>query len=267
MNARAFLIRGLLAGLLAGLTTFAVAYIVGEPQVDQAIAIEEAGPATAAFPIHNHSHTDGHTHSEGDVVVSRLNQSTWGLATGTFAVSVAIGGVVGLAAAGAMGRVAKLSPGASTALVGGIGYVSVVLVPFLKYPATPPAVGDGDTIGQRTLLYFAYLLVSLIAAALCTGLAVKLLDWLGIERAVLIGVATYLLTVVLVGALMPTVNEIGTSARRALVLPPCIDHHAHCDVGNDLRRAHGIGPSPSRPTDGSPGTSGTRGQPLTESAH
>jgi hypothetical protein len=208
MNARAFLIRGLLAGLLAGLTTFAVAYVVGEPQVDQAIAIEEA--TSAAAPIHNHSHTDEHTHSEGDAVVSRSNQSTWGLATGTFAVSVAIGGVVGLAAAGAMGRIAKLSPGASTALVGGIGYASVVLVPFLKYPATPPAVGDGDTIGQRTVLYFAYLLVSLIAAAVCTRLAVKLLDRLGVERAVLIGVATYLVVVVVVGALMPTVNEIGT---------------------------------------------------------
>jgi hypothetical protein len=32
MNARAFLIRGLLAGLLAGLTTFGVAYVVGGPR-------------------------------------------------------------------------------------------------------------------------------------------------------------------------------------------------------------------------------------------
>lgn len=109
-----------------------------------------------------------------------------------------------------MGRIAKLSPGASTALVGAIGYVSVVLVPFLKYPATPPAVGDGDTIAQRTLLYFTYLLVSLIAAAVCTGLAAKLVDWRGVESAVLIGVATYLVAVVLVGILMPTVNEVGT---------------------------------------------------------
>jgi putative cobalt transporter subunit CbtA len=223
MNARAFLIRGLLAGLLAGLTTFAVAYIAGEPQVDQAIAIEEATSATA--PMHDHSHTDEHTHSEGDAVVNRQDQSTWGLATGTVVVSVAIGGVVGLAAAGAMGRIANLSPGISTALVGGIGYVSVVLVPFLKYPATPPGVGDGETIGQRTVLYFTYLLVSLIAAAVCTGLAVKLLEWRGVESSVLIGVATYLVIVVLVGALMPTVNEIGTfpgdvlwSFRRASII-------------------------------------------------
>ena len=180
---------------------------------------------------------------------------------------MAIGGVVGLAAAGAMGRIAKLSPGASTALVGAIGYVSVVLVPFLKYPATPPAVGDGDTIAQRTLLYFTYLLVSLIAAAVCTGLAAKLVDWRGVESAVLIGVATYLVAVVLVGILMPTVNEVGTfpgdvlwDFRRASIIT--LDH----DVGNDLRDARRVGPSPSYPTDRNPGTSGTRGQPLKESS-
>ena len=51
MNARAFLIRGLLAGLLAGFAAFAVAYVVGEPHVDSAIAIEESAqrpPTTTA---------------------------------------------------------------------------------------------------------------------------------------------------------------------------------------------------------------------------
>ncbi|MGL5927764.1 MAG: CbtA family protein, partial [Dermatophilaceae bacterium] len=39
MTARAFLVRGLLAGLLAGLAAFAVAYTLGEPHVDRAIAL------------------------------------------------------------------------------------------------------------------------------------------------------------------------------------------------------------------------------------
>ena len=41
-SARDFLIRGLLAGLFAGLVAFGVAYVVGEPSVDAAIAIEES---------------------------------------------------------------------------------------------------------------------------------------------------------------------------------------------------------------------------------
>ena len=42
-SARSFLVRGLLAGLFAGLVAFGVAYVVGEPSINAAIAIEEAG--------------------------------------------------------------------------------------------------------------------------------------------------------------------------------------------------------------------------------
>jgi predicted cobalt transporter CbtA len=208
MNARAFLIRGLLAGLLAGIATFAVAYAVGEPHVDRAIAIEESN----AMPANHHSDADGaataHSHDDA-AVVSRQDQSTWGLATGTLTIGVTIGGILALVAAGVMGRVGRLSPGASTVLMGAIGYLSVVLIPFLKYPATPPAVGSGDTIGQRTALYFTFLLISVAAAATCTVLAVRLLDSRGVQSALLIGAGTYVAAMVVASALMPTVDEIG----------------------------------------------------------
>lgn len=207
MNARAFLIRGLLAGLLAGLATFAVAFVVGEPYVDKAIAIEESSEVVADH--HAESAVPAHSHDEETAVVSRQDQSTWGLATGTVTIGVTIGGILALVAAGVMGRIGTLSPAASTALVGAIGFTSVVLIPFLKYPSTPPAVGQGETIGQRTILYFAFLLISVVAAAACTVLAAKLLDSRGIQTATLTGVGTYLAVVVLAGALMPTINEIG----------------------------------------------------------
>lgn len=40
---------------------------------------------------------------------------------------------------------------------------TVCLVPILKYPANPPGVGNPDTIGRRTALYF--LMSMLLAAA------------------------------------------------------------------------------------------------------
>jgi predicted cobalt transporter CbtA len=207
MNPRAFLVRGLLAGLLAGVATFLVAYAVGEPQVDKASSIEEAGAAAESH--HEEDAAAGHTHEEDGTVVSRENQSTWGLATGTFAVSITVGGLVGLVAAGALGRIGRLSPSQSTAVVTAIGYVSVALVPFLKYPSTPPAVGNEDTIGRRTALYFTFLAISLVAAFLATVLSVRLLEPVGAYGAILAGVGLYLLVVVVAGALMPTVNEIG----------------------------------------------------------
>ncbi|KAA0097975.1 hypothetical protein CIW49_14955 [Mycolicibacterium sp. P1-18] len=208
MNARAFLLRGLVAGLLAGFAAFGVAFVVGEPSVDKAIAVEEADSA----PADHHGHPDvadsGHAHGD-EAVVSRHDQSTWGLLTGTVTVGVTIGGVVALVAAGVMGRLGRMSPAASTGTVAGIGYVAVALVPFLKYPAAPPAVGDPDTIDQRTALYFAFVLASVGAAAVCTWVAARLRGAWGGGGAVLAGVGGYLALVVSTGALMPSVDEVG----------------------------------------------------------
>ena len=46
LSVRSFLVRGLLAGLVAGIVAFGVAYVVGEPSIDAAIAIEESGGQT-----------------------------------------------------------------------------------------------------------------------------------------------------------------------------------------------------------------------------
>ncbi len=211
MTPRNFLIRGLLAGLLAGFFTFAVAYTVGEPQVDAAIAVEMAGSGET----HSHSETDSHgeTHSHGEegagTEVPRDLQSTAGLATGILAVSTAIGGVIGLVSAFAVGRIGRLRPSQSTAVVALIGFIATWLVPFVKYPATPPAVGNPDTIGDRTVGYFAMLIISLLAAVAAVLLARRLLSTLGAYRTLLVTGAAYLAIVIVAGSLLPTVNEIG----------------------------------------------------------
>jgi hypothetical protein len=209
MSIRNFLVTGLLVGLFAGVLTFAVANVFGEPSIDTAIGIEEANSAAEA-PIAD----DGHSHSHGDedagTEVSRGTQKTWGLATAMIVVGPALGGLVGIASAIAMGRLRRLSPTQSTALVALLGFVSVALVPFAKYPATPPAVGNGDTIGSRTGLYFAFLVVSVVAMIGAVLLGKALLSRLRTTEAVGVAAAAYLLVVVVVGLLMPTVNELGS---------------------------------------------------------
>ena len=208
MTARSFLVRGLLAGLLAGIATFLVAHQLGEPQVETAIALEEAATPTHAHDDASHD-TAAHSHDEDEAVVSRGTQRTWGLATGSLAVGTALGGLVALAAAFAAGRVGRLGVSASTALVALVGFVAVALVPFLKYPANPPAVGSADTIGGRTEYYFAFLLVSVVVAIAAVVLAARALPRLGGYGAVVLGLVVYLVVVGTVGAVMPTVNEVG----------------------------------------------------------
>jgi hypothetical protein len=199
MSARAILVRGLLAGLIAGLATFFVAHQVGEPHVETAIALEEA-------TAHDHAHS--HDSEEG-TEVSRTDQRTWGLLTGSLAVGVALGGIVALVAAGTVGRMGPLLPGQSTALVSFLGFVSVALVPFLKYPATPPGVGSGDTIGDRTALYFGFLLVSVAAVVLSTYATLRLRRRVGTYAAVVAGAAGFLVVVVIAGQVFATVDEVG----------------------------------------------------------
>lgn len=129
ISPRVLLIRGMLAGLLAGLAAFLVAYVLGESKVDAAIAIEEAGHAA-------------HDHGEEAAPVSRALQATAGLGTGTLLYGIALGGIAALVFCYALGRIGRFGPRVTALLVSGGLFVALNLVPFLKYPSNPPAVGD-----------------------------------------------------------------------------------------------------------------------------
>lgn len=202
----AFLIRGLAAGLVAGLLAFVVAFAFGEPYVEDAIALEEAAAAQAPADEHPADHAD---EEEAGTEISRDNQKSWGLLTGTLAVGTALGGLVSLAVAAVVGRLGNLSARGSTALVALLGFIAVALVPFMKYPATPPAVGSGETIGGRTASYFALQLVSVLAAIAMLVLANKLRARFDGWTAATIAAGGYLVIVGVTAFLLPTVNEVG----------------------------------------------------------
>ena len=207
MAPRAFLVRGLLVGLVAGLLSFAVAYLVGEPYVDRAIAIEEA---TAAHdPADAHEHAESHEHAEEAEPVARDDQRTWGLLTGTLAIGITYGGVAALVVAAAVGRLGSLGARASTGVVVLLGFLATVLLPFLKYPANPPAVGNPDTIGSRTAEFFGMQAVCVAGAVAAVWLAVRLARRIGGFEASVAAAAAYVVLVVAAALLLPTVDEVG----------------------------------------------------------
>jgi predicted cobalt transporter CbtA len=206
---RTFLIRGLLAGAFAGLIGFGVAFVVGEPHVGAAIAVEQAGAS-------GHSHADDAAPGDaapGDAaaaegLVSRDLQSTLGLVTATLGYGLAMGGLFGLLCAAAYGRMGQLSPRASSALLAGAAFTSVVLVPFLKYPANPPAVGNPDTIDERTYLYLTFVAVSVLLAWVSVVAGRALAPRFGAWNASLMGGAGYLVAVFVSGSVLPEVDEV-----------------------------------------------------------
>jgi hypothetical protein len=139
---RNLLICGLVAGVCAGTLAAGFATVTGEPAIDHAIAYEgaHAGP------------------------VSREVQKSAGLLTATVVYGLSLGGLFAIAFAVAYGRVGRATPRATAYGLAAAAFVVVFLVPFLKYPASPPGATDPETIGTRTLAYATMVAISLLAA-------------------------------------------------------------------------------------------------------
>ncbi|WP_026360056.1 CbtA family protein [Amycolatopsis nigrescens] len=204
---RTLLVRGMLAGLIAGVLATLFAYLFGEPSVNAAIGIEEAGSAAHSH-VHDASSPAPETEPAEEELVSRDVQSTLGLFTGVGGYGVAVGGLFSLAFAFGYGRVGTLRPRHTSALLAAGAFVVVFGVPFLKYPANPPAVGQPGTIGDRTGLYFAFVALSLVFGVAATVAGRKLADRLGAWTGGLLGVAGYLVAIGVTAWLMPAIDEV-----------------------------------------------------------
>ncbi len=203
--------RGMLVGILAGLLSFAFLKVAGEPALDRAIAFEAAMDAARDKVKADEAVAKGQPaprEAPETELVSRPVQAGIGLLTGVLVYSTAFGGLFGLVFALAHGRMGDFSPRATSALLAAAGVVSVYIAPNLKYPANPPSVGDPETIGVRTALYFAMIAVSLAAMIASGMLRQRLLARLGGWDAALIAAAAYLMVIVVVALALPGVNEV-----------------------------------------------------------
>jgi Probable cobalt transporter subunit (CbtA) len=192
---RSLLLCGLLAGLCGGLLATGFARVAGETQINQAIAFEDAEYKAQGLPPEK-------------PIVSRNVQSSLGLLTAAVVYGLALGGLFALAFAAAYGRIGRASPARTSIWMAAGAFVVIYLVPFIKYPANPPSVGDADTIGKRTALYLIMILISLLAAIAAVRLRKVLSEhWSG-STATLVAGLGYLLVVVVAGALLPSINEV-----------------------------------------------------------
>lgn len=189
------LLRGMLVGLLAGLLAFGFAKFLGEPQIDKAIAFEakmEAARGDAPEPE----------------LVSRETQSSWGLLTGIVVYGAAVGGLFALVFAYSTGRVGRIGPRGLAALLALAGFLAITFVPGLKYPANPPSVGNPETIGYRTQLFFAMIAFSIAATIGAINLGLRLRARLGAWNATLAAAGAFIVAIVAVQLLLPDVDEV-----------------------------------------------------------
>jgi predicted cobalt transporter CbtA len=205
------LVRGMLIGLVAGLLSFCFLKLAGEPSVDRAIAFEKAMDETRAKAEAHEGLAKGQPApvEEGEPeLVSRPVQAGIGLLTGVVLYSTAFGGLFALAFALAYRRMADLGPRATSALLAAVGFIAVYVTPMLKYPANPPSVGLPETIGMRTSLYFAMILISLAAMVAAGMLRNRLNPRFGGWNSALIAAGAYMVVMAGVAFALPGVNEV-----------------------------------------------------------
>ncbi|MGE4321658.1 MAG: CbtA family protein [Sphingobium sp.] len=193
---RDLLWRGMLAGILAAILSTLCARSLAEPQIDLAIAFEAAHAA----------HDMGGDHAEE--LVSRATQKGAGLLTALALYGAAAGGLFSLVFAYGYGRIAKLGPRSFALLLAVLAFLLVTVVPGLKYPQTPPAVGQHETVGIRTAAYFAMIALSLGAAVIAGMLRARLLQNRQAIDATLLSVCAYGVMVILGQFLLPSIDEV-----------------------------------------------------------
>lgn len=154
-----FMRRGVVAGLAGGAASALFLLLVGERTIGDAIRLEEK-------------------HGGGGQELYTRGTQVFGGALGVILVSIALGVIFATTFAAVRHRLPGRNDWQRSITWAATAFVVVYLVPFLKYPPNPPAVGDPETIDERTILYFAVVAWSIGAAFL----AVRLGRWLRTRR-------------------------------------------------------------------------------------
>lgn len=190
--------RGLLAGAVGAVLAFAFSRVFAEPVVSRAIEYED-GRTEAA-------HTQG-VHEHGTELFSRSVQGNAGLGFGVLIFGIAMGALFAVLFCAAYPRVASMGPQQLSMRLAAGAVIAVYLVPFVKYPPNPPAVGQADTIGSRTLWYLVMVLASAVLALAAVWLGGRLAPRLGAWNGGLAAIGAYMAATAVVMLVLPTFDE------------------------------------------------------------
>jgi hypothetical protein len=198
-------LRGALAGAIAGIVGFIFARIFAEPVINQAIDYESGrddilGKLNDAAGV-------GMGGMGGPEIFSRTIQSTIGIGTGLIAFSAAMGALVAVAYVALHGRV-HIRPRNLAWLIAAFGFFGVFLLPFVKYPANPPAIGHTFTVVTRGHLYLTMVAGSLILLGLAAYLFRILLRRFSTGAAAALAAAGFLVAFGLLIGLLPSLGDL-----------------------------------------------------------
>jgi len=147
-----FIVIILFSGALAGLVHGTVNFTIVEPYLDQAIGIENRN----LFESGEEEDTpEFWVEYEGYRIWQKSGQILAGIILG-----ISMGALFGIVFALSKNSLPGNHIVKKSLLLAGIMWFTLYIIPFLKYPANPPTVGDSDTIVLRTILYLSFITIS-----------------------------------------------------------------------------------------------------------
>ena len=152
MKTSLFLIIVLASGAVAGLIHGSVNLVIVEPYLDQAINIEN-----------QHLFASGEEENTPEFWVKYNGYRIW-QKSGQLLAGVILGTSMG-ALFGIVYALSRTSlPGNNNVkkalVLAGIMWLTLYFIPFLKYPANPPSVGETDTVVLREIMYLSFIAIS-----------------------------------------------------------------------------------------------------------
>ncbi|TMR00773.1 CbtA family protein [Actinomadura soli] len=207
---RQFIVRGMLAGALGGLLAFVFARIFAEPPIQDAIDYEGGRDEAQSLLDQAAGLPAAHEHADP---FSRAIQGSVGLGVGIIAFGIAMGALYGVAYALACGRTGGVRPRPLALLVAAGGFLALYLIPFLKYPANPPAVGNHETIRDRGGLYLLMVGVSIVVLVAGVWFGQRLKPRFGTWSASLLAALACAVVLGVVMLLLPSLGELPANVR------------------------------------------------------
>jgi len=200
--------RGLLAGAIGGLLAFVFARIFAEPQIQQAIDYEEGRDHAQQALDRAAGLAAAHEHADP---FSRAVQGNVGIGVALIFFGASMGALFAVAYALYLGRAGRVRPRTLALLVAGGGFAGLYLVPFLKYPANPPAIGHEETIQQRSACYLLMVAASVLFLVLSVWLGKRLQPRFGTWNATLIAAGVFVLATAVVMLVLPSFGELAAN--------------------------------------------------------
>lgn len=156
MKTLLFLTIVLISGALAGFVHGTVNFAIVEPYLDQAIGIENQNLFESGEELDT---PEFWVEYEGYRVWQKSGQVLAGVILGT-----SIGALFGIVFALSRNSLPGNNDLKKSITLAGIMWFTMYIIPFLKYPANPPTVGDGETVVLRAILYLSFIAISGLGA-------------------------------------------------------------------------------------------------------